>query len=1172
MEAYEYAGARTVAIWHLGDGAVLGTGAVISSRGLVVTAAHTLAAASCGDLKVVLGGDVAWDVEEVVPCGGDVAMLTLEDVTTPLDYFVLDSYRPGLGQQVLVFGYPERLAGGEYYRVGSVAAGEVCPPGERDEPVLMGLQPRGTLTPGLSGSPVMDLDTLRLAGLCIGYGTAPGPPTLAPSGNRVLAVPTDRLDDLFVPTEVVVSRSVDVREAAVVMTKQAHADRTREILESFRLCGLDVRSVPISTDGRHAAVGALRTGLFEVNHLGFALDESMAEEAESPNDVLQRVEESSGVRFDRAIFTYEEPSCPSFADGELPHNATLIAQQDLLPHVFDVTDYLSRLVEDFDREELKATRLAVPGMLLEEDGRRDIDDVAAWLSGEIGQQQAQLKVVILGSFGAGKTTLMKRTNYDLATTHLSGVEDAPVPLYLALSEARGDSVTTLVENLVTSRLGMPRDSDGNLDLLGQVGRPIWLLDGLDEMGQTGPANAPYDDVRRVLDAVPADQAMVVTSRVEFFSEEDDLGTILEIESIMKRSSDGNLKMVILRDMEGDDIVEFLAASLSLSADLVREELDDRHELREVCRRPVLLEMVARSLPDLMSSQSDISMASVYRAYARDVLHRDVRLGNTSFETDSRFALLDEIALTMNRDGTLSLSQDIIARVVAKSLEVNLNNAYFYMRDFVHHSLLVRNATQNSYEFMHKSFYEFFLGTSFAEVMRSGNLAGLLDAGFGDRRLNLEVLRFLDDQLGPGVDVTRLFREAVMDDLAAVGFASGNLATLLNIRGQSLAGWDLRGASIRGASFAEMDMSNATLENGTLYDCGFVGAVLHNADFRDTRVKRCDFKSSSTVVDLSVDFGGGCVVSAHYAEHVCKVWLRDGTVRDLVGHAEDVYCVDLNPGGGLCASGSEDQSVRVWDLATGRDWRVLRGHLGDVWGVSWYDESRLVSCSLDGTVLLWDVRANHPVWRSRVGEELWHVVSLPHDEAVAVTTLGGEVVVLAATDGAELGRRGVGAEQPRRLPLALISSESRGDNLVCGTEAGELWLWDYRADSWKAERLSEAPVKCVARLGPFIAFGTEDGRVGYCDRRFDHVKTWPAHSGHPSGLAGSSAGDLLWSCGVDGRIVEWDVAEERPMKELVTEDKGRGLHLDGLNIGGMSGLSPTVRSYLLNNGAVERRES
>ena len=64
-------------------------------------------------------------------------------------------------------------------------------------------------------------------------------------------------------------------------------------------------------------------------------------------------------------------------------------------------------------------------------------------------------------------------------------------------------------------------------------------------------------------------------------------------------------------------------------------------------------------------------------------------------------------------------------------------------------------------------------------------------------------------------------------------------------------------------------------------------------------------------------------------------------QTLEGHASPVYSVAFSPDGSRLASGSDDQTVRVWNIATGQVEQTLEGHSATVWSVAFSpDGSRL----------------------------------------------------------------------------------------------------------------------------------------------------------------------------------------------------------------------------------------
>lgn len=122
------------------------------------------------------------------------------------------------------------------------------------------------------------------------------------------------------------------------------------------------------------------------------------------------------------------------------------------------------------------------------------------------------------------------------------------------------------------------------------------------------------------------------------------------------------------------------------------------------------------------------------------------------------------------------------------------------------------------------------------------------------------------------------------------------------------------------------------------------------------------------------------------------------VQVLTGHQDWVRCMDFtnfpNNNSMLLASGSQDMTVRLWKffrepeeknnelkrkeqsfLVRNRQYKivlesVLSGHEGWIFGVHWHkEELKLLSCSLDKSMIIWEPDMNSGMWieRLRVGE-------------------------------------------------------------------------------------------------------------------------------------------------------------------------------------------------------------
>ena len=112
------------------------------------------------------------------------------------------------------------------------------------------------------------------------------------------------------------------------------------------------------------------------------------------------------------------------------------------------------------------------------------------------------------------------------------------------------------------------------------------------------------------------------------------------------------------------------------------------------------------------------------------------------------------------------------------------------------------------------------------------------------------------------------------------------------------------------------------------------------------------------------------------------------------HDGPVYAVAYSPDRAAprIASGGWDQTVRVWDPATGEQLQVLR-HAGDVWSLSFGPGGRLLaSASQDGTVKVWEVATGREVHTFRAGRPLHTVRFAPDGQTLAAAGRDGVVRV------------------------------------------------------------------------------------------------------------------------------------------------------------------------------------
>ena len=91
---------------------------------------------------------------------------------------------------------------------------------------------------------------------------------------------------------------------------------------------------------------------------------------------------------------------------------------------------------------------------------------------------------------------------------------------------------------------------------------------------------------------------------------------------------------------------------------------------------------------------------------------------------------------------------------------------------------------------------------------------------------------------------------------------------------------------------------------------------------------------------------------HQLPKVKETW--NAELQTLEHHFDWVWSVVFSPNSQLLASGSRDNTIKLWDPTTGELWQTLKGHSNSVLSVAFSPNGRLLaSGSEDNTIKLWD---------------------------------------------------------------------------------------------------------------------------------------------------------------------------------------------------------------------------
>lgn len=121
---------------------------------------------------------------------------------------------------------------------------------------------------------------------------------------------------------------------------------------------------------------------------------------------------------------------------------------------------------------------------------------------------------------------------------------------------------------------------------------------------------------------------------------------------------------------------------------------------------------------------------------------------------------------------------------------------------------------------------------------------------------------------------------------------------------------------------------------------------------------------------------------------------------LTGHQGPVYGINFSPDGTLLATPSADGTARIWDAATGDLLQTMSGHAGGIYEAQFSpDGKRLVTTSADMTAKVWDVQTGKELLtlKGNVSSVFWADFS-PDGTHIITGSADGTTIVWDASTG------------------------------------------------------------------------------------------------------------------------------------------------------------------------------
>ena len=560
----------------------------------------------------------------------------------------------------------------------------------------------------------------------------------------------------------------------------------------------------------------------------------------------------------------------TFTDAVYTHAAAVGIQltnyQDLAAQLFDGNAYTRNLIRECETNSYYPLSSYIEQDIsneLGEDGLASMSFLSEWMNDDTWNQ-----LTILGDLGTGKTFLTRVFSYTLAKKYIENPLKNPLPIRIDLRKT--DREFSL-EGLVLTHLAQKGLLEVSFDVFQyslSEGNIILVLDGFDEMSARVTPEVTRRNFIELTRCIQGRAKILLTCRTHYFKSRTEeeyiiLGNTREYKSESIRDlyweliSRRGFKIAYLRPFTMSHVQKYVYKVMPDNAKKIIDTINTTYNLSELSQRPLLLEMLLKSIDKIR--EGEINTSGLYEVFTDAWVYREQ--WREILPPEKKLNFLKILAFTLWQEDLQRIHHEKLFEYLKNKLthEISSPHDTYVLDNEIRTATFLNRDQDGNYGFSHKSFAEFFIARYLASELAEGRIDCLRV-----RRFTTEIVSFLSEMIE--LSSIRITLENVLRRKYQPQLSENALMCLYGLKlkqdqdtsqaprivfpkgikltGARLDQVMLEGAVMKNVELQMADLSGAILIGVDLSGAILSGAVLHKAELQYSNLKDCNLSEAN----------------------------------------------------------------------------------------------------------------------------------------------------------------------------------------------------------------------------------------------------------------------------------------------------------------------------------------